>query len=432
MKYFNTDLYQNKRSVINYCKNLTCDSGRVEQKFVSDMTYGMLASGDTKLSAISMHLNEDAKRINTVDRLSKNLQKPLSPDLNDRYQEQVLPLLGDRPIILVDDTDINKKYGKEFEYLDRVLDGSNKAEKKLVNGYICTECVGITARSRQPISLFSEISSTLHPEHTSVNTITDKAVIQIATILGRAGTFTFDRGYDCNRLINLFHNLPAASNGRHHFITRMMKNRKYKIKGKSYSTEELAACYKGRYRLDLQIWNKDKSKLEVNQVAVSPVRVITSAHEDELTLIIVYRDDKDPMYLLTNNPDMSKQAVCGAVKTYISRWRVEEYFRHKKQSFHFEDYRVRSFTAMQQLNQLLTYALGWLAAMAEQTWQPTHYAARAILYAKPIRTEVCFILYRLSLGVRMLFMRSRTSLKGWFKPRGQPDRQLTFAMLGFS
>lgn len=98
MKYFNTDLYQNKRSVINYCNSLTVNSGRVEQKFVAQMTYGMLASGDTKLSAISMHLNEGAQRINTVDRLSKNLQKPLSPDLNDRYQEQVLPLLGDRPI----------------------------------------------------------------------------------------------------------------------------------------------------------------------------------------------------------------------------------------------------------------------------------------------------------------------------------------------
>ncbi len=430
MQHFNTDLYQNKRSVFNYCQILTKNSGRVEQKFVADMIYGMLSSGDTKLSEIALQLNETSQRINTIDRLSRNLKKPLSADIHKQYLEQMLPLLGNRPLIMVDDTDINKQYGKAFEYLGLVRDGSSQ-DKKLVNGYICTECVGITAISRQPVSLFSEISSTLDPDHTSVNTVTDKAVVQIAAGLDRSASFVFDRGYDCNRLIRLFEDLPAAANGRHHFIIRMKKNRKYTIKGKIYTAEELAARYKGRYRLDLQIWNKDKSKLEQNQVAISAVRVITSAHKEPLTLIIVFRDDKEPMYLLTNDPDISKKSVLSAVKTYISRWRVEEYFRHKKQSFAFEDYRVRSFYAMQQLNLLLTYVLGWLGSMAEQAGRPTHYAARAINYAKPIRAEVCFILYRLSLGVKLLFMRSRTSLKGWFKARGEPDRQLSFEKLGF-
>lgn len=47
----------------------------------------------------------------------------------------------------------------------------------------------------------------------------------------------------------------------------------------------------------------------------------------------------------------------------MSRWRLEEYFRVKKQQFGFEDFRVRDLKAINNLstlNTLLTYTIGFM------------------------------------------------------------------------
>lgn len=48
-------------------------------------------------------------------------------------------------------------------------------------------------------------------------------------------------------------------------------------------------------------------------------------------------------------------------RTYFSHWKIEEYFRCKKQMFRFEKFRVRKLTAINTLNFYITLCMAFLA-----------------------------------------------------------------------
>ena len=65
------------------------------------------------------------------------------------------------------------------------------------------------------------------------------------------------------------------------------------------------------------------------------------------------------MKLLTNIKSTEKEDVIKIVRLYLSRWRIEEYFRGKKQEYDFENMRVRTLKVMNNLNMMLTIHLGY-------------------------------------------------------------------------
>ena len=67
------------------------------------------------------------------------------------------------------------------------------------------------------------------------------------------------------------------------------------------------------------------------------------------------------MMLATNRGIKSKEDVLEVAKLYFSRWRIEEYFRCKKQMFQFENFRVRKLTAINALNFHITICMAFLA-----------------------------------------------------------------------
>lgn len=117
------------------------------------MIYGISKSKDILLSSISEHLNEKTKKLNTIDRLSNNLSKDLSPSIDENYSNIAMDSLGDTPVFLVDDSDIIKPLGEKFQDLGIVRDGSSK-NKNYEKGYHVTEIVGLTQNLNQPISIF--------------------------------------------------------------------------------------------------------------------------------------------------------------------------------------------------------------------------------------------------------------------------------------
>ena len=73
-----------------------------------------------------------------------------------------------------------------------------------------------------------------------------------------------------------------------------------------------------------------------------------------------------PMKLLTNIKIESKEDVIRIVRLYLSRWRIEEHFRGKKQEYDFENMRVRTLKSMNNLNMMLTIHLGHIAILADK------------------------------------------------------------------
>jgi len=129
------------------------------------------------------------------------------------------------------------------------------------------------------------------------------------------------------------------------------------------------------------------------------------------------------MMLATNKVIKGKEDVVNIVRTYMSRWRVEEYFRFKKQHFGFENFRVRSLRSINNLNRLLTYAIGILGVLAEKI-SSSQLPHLLIHNAKALRDDVLFYYYQLAQGIVLTLAYAKNGVKGWFRIRHNHPRQL--------
>jgi hypothetical protein len=409
-----TDVYKTKREIVNFSKGLVPKTNVVESKFVSDSIYGILKSESIILKDIGTALNEPIQIKNTIDRLSQNLKRQLSPDILKNYTKRMAKVLGNNPVILVDDTDVIKPHGKKFEALGKVKDGSSK-DNKIEKGYLVTEMVGLTASKKQPVSLFTHIHSSKEKGYKSTNEVTFQGLNQVINSLQGKATFVFDRGYDMNALFNFMYKRKQ------NFIVRLTEKRKLFWKGKWFKSTALRDSRKGKIKTTLTFREDGKERKET--VYISHLNIKITASKNAVNLVLVYGLGKTPMMLATNKIIKGKEDVVNTVRTYMSRWRIEEYFRFKKQHFGFENFRVRSLRSINNLNQLLTYAIGLLGILAEKM-NSSRLPHLLIHNAKALRKDVLFYYYQLAKGIVLTLAYAKKGVKGWFRIRHNHPCQL--------
>ncbi len=411
-----TNVYATKRETVTFTNKLVPKKNRVESKFVTQSIYGILKSGSIVLKKIGTALNEKNNIKNTIDRLSQNLQRSMSSDIQVNYTAEMTKHLGSRPIILVDDSDVIKPYGQKFEALGEVRDGSSK-DKKIEKGYMVTEIVGLTAKEKQPVSLFSHIYSSKEKSYKSTNTILFQGLTQIINILAKKATFVFDRGYDMNALFDFMYK------HKQNFVIRLTENRKLFWKGKWFKSTTLRDSRKGKIKTSLIFRINGQEKRET--VYISHLNVKITASRNMINLVLVYGLGEKPMMLATNEIIEGKDDVIRIVRIYMSRWRVEEYFRFKKQHFGFENFRVRSLRSINNLNQLLTYSIGLIGLLAEKR-SKNQLPHQLIRNARVLRKDVSFYYYQLAEGIQSTLAYAREGIQKWLKIRDSGPRQLEF------
>mgnify|MGYP001771631537 CR=1 FL=1 len=69
--------------------------------------------------------------------------------------------------------------------------------------------------------------------------------------------------------------------------------------------------------------------------------------------------------LASNIGIKSKEDVIKIARRYINRWRIEEYFKFKKQEYKFENFRVRTMKSINNLNSLLIYTIGLIGILSK-------------------------------------------------------------------
>lgn len=399
MKNFTTDTYEIKRKIINFSNKLTIDSGQIQKKFLQDMIYGMSKSKSILLSFISEALIEKTKKINIIERLSNNLKRNLDKSIKKNYDRQVNKVIGKSPVIMVDDSDIIKPYGNKFNSLGMVRDGSSK-KKVYEKGYIVTEMVAITEKQKQPISLFSHIHSSKEKEYKSTNAITFKGLDEVIDTLNRKATYIFDRGYDMNELFKYMHKKEQE------FIIRLTEKRNLFYKRKWYKATTLIDSRKGKIKTKVLFQGEEK------ECYISVLNVQITATKKNIRLVIVYGLSDKPMMLATNKSIFSKDDVKNIVYLYLSRWRIEEYFRFKKQEFGFENFRVRDLKSINNLNQILTYTLGFMGIIAENA-NTKRLSNKVITNSKSLRTKVLFWGYQIARGIFNILAHAKSGITQW-------------------
>ncbi len=352
MAHFTSNTYQMKRNILNFSNKISRKLPKPEQKFIAEMTYGMLASQSCLLTDIVHQLHEPSKKINTVDRLSRHLAKGTPAKALNAYLSQVRKWCPGQPVIHIDDSDVVKPDGYKFESLGWVRDGSESTSTKNVykKGYHVTEATVLT-HSQHPVSIFSEIHSSSEKDFTSINDVTFSAMERGCSLFGRA-TFVMDRGYDDNKM---FLKLDSMKQD---YVIRLTSRRKLFYHNKWTYATELRNRRKGKVKLPLFYKGKE------HQAYLSHVKVQITASRKDIYLVLVYGITENPMMLATNKPIHSKEDVAAVAKLYFSRWRIEEYFRCKKQMFQFENFRVRKLTAINALNFYITLCMAFLAQVS--------------------------------------------------------------------
>lgn len=324
-------------------------------------------------------------------------------------------IVPSEPVIHIDDSDVIKPEGYHFESLGIVRDGSRSTPEKSVycKGYHVTEACVLTD-SNHPVSIFSELHSSTEKGFTSTNHITFAAMERGAKLLKKA-TYVLDRGYDDNKIFRKMWDLGQD------FVIRLTQKRKLFFRGQWISATRLCTQRKGKVKLNLFYKGKE------HEAYIYHVKVQLTAAKQNVYLVLVYGITEHPMMLVTNKVISSKEDVIKIARLYFSRWRIEEYFRAKKQIFDFENFRVRKLKAINALNFYICIAMAFLAHMTRKN------RANALLKsvleaARSIKDKVQFYYYRIADGISELLRHAHAGIRDWFKPKRPNQNQLRFRL----
>ena len=406
MNNYTMDLYEMKREIVNFSKKISIGLNKTTEKFVMDMQYGIAKSNTCLISGIARKLDENIKLNYTIERLCDNLTNLTEEEIdiiNNNYMDEVKDLFAEEPITLFDDSDIAKRYGKKFEDLDEVLDASS-IKKEIVPGYHVCEAVVLTKNEKQTISLYSKIYSCKSNGFVSMNKYTKDSIDTVRNVVKRKCNMIFDLGYDDNKIIDY------VDRNEDYFVVRINDDRTFYFKNKKKKCYDVAIRRKGKIKMTL--WFDDN---EEHDVYVSHTKVILPFNKKKYELVIVYGlSEERPLILLTNRDISSKEDVIKVVRLYFYRWRIEEYFRAKKQEYQFENMRVRTLKSMNNLNLLLTIHLGHIGKLIEVIDKKL-LTIKIILRSKSLRNKVVIWISQMARGISEILSFAHTGIKEYQK-----------------
>lgn len=411
MTYSTSNTYTLKREILTFSNKISRHLSKPDRKFSADMTYGMIASGSCLLTDIVDQLHEDSKKVNSVERLTRHLNNGIHPSALKSYLTVIRKWVPSDPVIHIDDSDVVKPDGYKFEALGIVRDGSKSTETKSVyeKGYHVTEACVLTGNG-YPVSIFSQIHSSKEKNFTSTNDITFAAMERGAALFGKA-TFALDRGYDDNKMFLKLDKLNQD------YVIRLTAKRKIFFHGKWIPATQLRNQRKGKIKTPLVYRGKKR------EAYLSHVKVQITASKKDIYLVLVYGITEHPMMLATNKKIRSRDDVIKVAKTYFSRWRIEEYFRCKKQRFQFENFRVRKLSAINALNFYITLCMAFLAHISMKS-ETNALKVAIIQTADPIKEKVHFCYYRLAKGISGILSYAKEGVRLWFRTKRPVYRQL--------
>ena len=184
---------------------------------------------------------------------------------------------------------------------------------------------------------------------------------------------------------------------------------------------EVKLCAQRKGKVKLNLFYKGKE----HEAHISYVKVQLAAAKRDVYLVLVYGITEHPMMLVTNKAISGKEDVIKIARLYFSRWRIEEYFRAKKQIFDFENFRVRKLKAINALNFYIGIAMAFLAHMTRKDEANT--LLKSVLEAaRPIKDKVQFLYYRIADGITELLRYAQKASENGSSPKGRTNTSCVF------
>jgi len=131
------------------------------------------------------------------------------------------------------------------------------------------------------------------------------------------------------------------------------------------------------------------------------------------------------MLLISNLKPEAKKLTLAILKYYIKRWKIEEYFRFKKQKFDLENFRVRSIKRIRNLDLILSITIGFLSLFSDKKRK-----TKLRIIVKKVSERIYdipdFDYYALADGIKEILAKTYTGiasfLKSYYKKRRSEKR----------
>lgn len=398
--------YEMKRDFTNFSLRISKGLKRPQEKFVHQMIYGILAGNKLHLSEIARALKESITLKKTIDRLSKNLH---AFDGKDSVMHNYLGLVrqqvkDDYAVIIIDNSDIVKPASTKLEALSEIRDGSTG---EITQGYLTIEAAVLSEKGKMPLPVYERVFSAAEKGFISETHENLCCLQSLTENFSSRCVRTLDRGFDANEYYRYF-----LKHGER-FVIRAKKNRNVIYGGQTCNIMDVALRYKGAYRMDF----KDKKGRTIRcKMSCIPVRLCEFPSR-ELVLAVVYGFGEEPMLLLSSLKMQEKKKLCHIItKVYLLRWRIEEYFRFKKQQFELEDLRIMSLQSIRNLNLLAMLAVGYIS-LATSVHKDSIFLAEIKECSKRIYGMPQFVYYAIGYALERVLSMSRSGISSFLPPR---------------
>ncbi len=400
--YFARTAQKLREQMVRFSGELSAGLPKVARRFVAEMVFGIQARGSVRLTEVGRALGEKISLKKTEERLSRQLgRRGLERKIQRRLIEQAAPRLEEDMLLVLDLSDVTKKYAEKMENMGRVRDGS---EKELGWGYWWLNIVGANTKGTKLVPLYGRLFSQTVGGHQSENEEIREAIGEVAEGVGKRGIWVMDRGGDRR---HLYYYLLA---NKHRFMIRVRADRGLKTAQGIASAVDLA-------RSCPMLFNETVVKEEAGQerlvqLACGLRKVRLPNRREELTLVVVKGFGEEPLMILTNLAvRRSRKSVWHVVLSYITRWRIEDVIRFVKQSYRLEDVRCLTYHRLQALMVLVTAAAYFAAVYLGLRMKLRVLAGHVLRASKRVFGIPDFRLYALADGIRQFLYSQTQGLK---------------------
>jgi hypothetical protein len=392
-----------RHKITQFSGELSKNLDKTCRRFVSESIYGILSKESVMLSEIGRSLPGDTSLKKIEERLCRQLAKAQIKDqIHQRIARLAADQVADDTLLVLDLSDVTKKYARSMEYMAQVRDGSEGA---ITHGYWTVNIAATGLNSDQIIPLYHRLYSQKAPGFESENDEILQAIQHIAKHLSNRGIWVMDRGADRETII-----LPLLRKKRK-FIIRQVGNRDLLCGHSKASALSLAHHCPCPYS-DIVIRMRE-GKEQVYRIEYGYLQVHMPERPDiPLWMLVVKGLGEKPMMLLTSIPLRRNRRVLNRIlRSYIKRWSIEETIRYLKQSYDFENIRVLSYTRLQNMAALLLAAIYFVAVVLDAPNKLKILTSHILQASRRIFGIPDFKYYAISDGLNNIFNRCPGPIK---------------------
>lgn len=384
--------------IVQFSGELSSGLCKPARRFVAESIYGIQAQQSVLLSEIGRALNEEIRLKKTETRLSNELRRSY---LGDHLMENLLMKASGRikadTLLVLDLSDITKRYARGMEYLTHVRDGSTG---EITSGYWTLKVIGSELDEVRVTPLYGRLYSHIAPDFKSENTEILRAVDMVSGHTAGRGIWVVDRGGDRRKLYE-----PLLGR-KLRFIIRLVGDRHLEC-GKRVALARDTALRCPMLYADRVVREKD-GKERIYQIQYGYRRVKLPGRREKLTLVVVRGFGETPLMLLTNVEVKRSRRSCSFIlDSYVRRWQIEDTIRCMKQSYDLENVRLLSYGRLQNMMVLALCAMYFAAVYLGDRARVRILVYHALKAARRLFGIPDFRYYALADGIKRLLEASR-------------------------